>query len=872
MATNVDIDEYFEEGTIIAKDIIELCIKTGGKDGLQRGCLNLVKVQDYIKFFHSTSQIKIDELFFDLFKDLLLLIVAGGIKYVRPAAPLHDDIVIFHDAENCHLPRLIINRDSDGNVIRTTDGNLDFKDELASPIIAAKLINQIVREAIRCAEGPEVASENNHACDINNLSVAYNFVIHTRKQNFHPGKPFIQGVLSLTMAEVYEPDNWKLGAVDNKIKMLWLKALMFRDRFLTTETKKRTLFVLISGDRDFASDITATLGKNMDVIVICSEETKRPEFGNLIRSSSILNPISQKWYTLIEESRATPEEVNNITLSKLPPQIPILSKSITEQNCTSPSFDSLIIDELIYIVIEHSEGLNRQEVLELCKKNWTVKMDLTCYVLLPSTPQLRIKKLTLAKIKIFIHPDHCDPITEAHKKLDLCKAHKSDIPGKEGITKFIRFVDVALLNTGNNNKLEISICLPIAHFLVANPTILKEFTKTLQDNLTVHMEIKQTGNIIINSNEPIDPEIAERLKVLIKDNVIMDTAFVIPNITSIIIKENKKFNDERKELKVTYFIPKSTGSDVSVVIVRLKTNESIIERDQMKKLLQQISVPKETINISGISAFLIKKSWVCITTNIKNIHPNSHLVSNWSDNDITLSIEVSASTRFALDATVVTINTLLNTIIKNTHTLKIDHDKTSRFGFSYAINNALDQIFVHFTQFKKNLQSGYYKTEDSEFVAVFFQPRDVAIQKFVTVTITWWQAHDNQKLVMLHDTILKRLIEIESTYTDDFIETKSSYPVNKETLMDNTSLFAVFYNEPQKKYTLCGTKETIEKAKAFILEADAKVLNEHMNVLKDSTIGEQECILSIRPKDGLSAIATAWTPSSTAYTNQQKKY
>jgi hypothetical protein len=800
--------------------------------------------------------------------------IDGG--YIRPATPLHDDVVIFHDVENCFMSSKQINRDEFGNVIRTTDGSIDFLDKLASPILFGKLLNQIVLEALRCTEGTVIAD----ACDSSNWSfnkvksVSYNFVMHAKgKYEYRPSKDLMETMKTITQVTIHEPDNWKAGAADNKIRSLWHTALQYRLNFLPKNTLKRVLFVLISSDRDFASEINLSLNANMDVVVICSEEVRLPPFGNLM----IQNPehASRSWMRIVEGSRASSDEVNRREMAKFLPPVPhtvSLDRDVSLNVRHADVQTSVLPVTAGVIELEHSSTMSNFDVRAMCQKNWNVKMDIRYC---ESMGRCRCKDAALrglvhSKVKIFIHPDSADPYGDLRKKLDFCRTHKTDKPSKDG-KSYIRFVNEleampiihptsnSILNADTIDSLDsglvkdalgeakassvngptamnLSIHRPIAWFISSKPQILDELNNHLtasfpHASLVAHVNIDVASTVVIKQRDgaPIESTMYTRVEStvtkFINDNIEEDIALKLPDLTVADINNYNTFIDAMNKCEVTYFIPNSSVDTLFVVLVHRNTSQGREERDILRDLLTNFTMSESVVVITeSIQILFFQKGWVHIQEFLKSVHPSCRFSVQWPvvDGVKEAQICIKGSTADLTEKVHETIDMIIATVKENTTLITMDDWKRKRFGMSYGIGNQLKKCFNNTRTIEmRAIDKPWYccHSDSSECVATIFEPRNKATNTKISVIVTWWQftfTPDGGGGGGRGSTLVKSLTECAAAYFEKDVQSVVDKKLKVRLMSKEFDLMAVFCTESLAKCTLCGRKDDVDKASCWL--------------------------------------------------------
>ena len=183
-----------------------------------------------------------------------------------------DTIYIFHDSENCPIPRKYITRDKNMKSMFNNKEKVVFGDYPDGKCEAQ--FDVIVREVLRTAMSSYVGMTSDElTLDRKDFDILeYNLIVPSeRNNNFQIGEKTKKGSHSLGIYTI-EADN-KEGAVDNEIKDCIGKKIR-ELKHTPEERKKKILFILISGDRDFSNEVCLIQDtSNYDVVIIHSEDS-----------------------------------------------------------------------------------------------------------------------------------------------------------------------------------------------------------------------------------------------------------------------------------------------------------------------------------------------------------------------------------------------------------------------------------------------------------------------------------------------------------------------------------------------------------------------------------------------------------------------
>jgi len=115
----------------------------------------------------------------------------------------YDRVYVFHDAENCYIPKLFESRNPDGLLQKDSKGKVIFgkpPDGMFSTANGGVLYNEVLRVALICRLGEALTKPIDIGRAFRGV-VNYNFVLHINEANpFHPTPGSLRG---LTMQGVH---------------------------------------------------------------------------------------------------------------------------------------------------------------------------------------------------------------------------------------------------------------------------------------------------------------------------------------------------------------------------------------------------------------------------------------------------------------------------------------------------------------------------------------------------------------------------------------------------------------------------------------------------------------------------------------------
>ena len=222
----------------------------------------------------------------------------------------YDNIYVFHDAENCNLPAKLEARDGNNKKIFLPNGQLKFLESTEYPagvgsIQGAYVFKEIVRTGIACRIGIENAKRVNIVgLDIN---MSYHFVMSAKSVGtpYYPSESTLKDFVDIVGGNFHrhvqsdrkENPSW----TDQKIKELWEDQAKQCKKNFTPEAIERTLFILVSGDRDFAPEIRQAVKTGVDVNIIYSMDAPiRASIFEILKSP---HWAIGNWLDIVSESR-----------------------------------------------------------------------------------------------------------------------------------------------------------------------------------------------------------------------------------------------------------------------------------------------------------------------------------------------------------------------------------------------------------------------------------------------------------------------------------------------------------------------------------------------------------------------------------------
>ncbi|RYH31394.1 NYN domain-containing protein [archaeon] len=234
------------------------------------------------------------------------LIISGSTRNNAVKLP-YDNIFIFHDAENCPLPKKTIKRNAAGAKVMV-DGRVQFLDSHPhglGDICFADVYAGIIKTTLRCAlvgggADPGQVDKLLESVDVNkHLQVTYHFLFSGEISNpFYPVNSVLTGMHTKGV-NVLTADR-KKGSVDVKITDL-MNTELDKTRNYTEEGLAKTLFVLISGDRDFAHTVKRVRQGRIEVVLITS--TDCPANRDFLSILSGPAWTANNWLEIVENSQ-----------------------------------------------------------------------------------------------------------------------------------------------------------------------------------------------------------------------------------------------------------------------------------------------------------------------------------------------------------------------------------------------------------------------------------------------------------------------------------------------------------------------------------------------------------------------------------------
>jgi hypothetical protein len=181
---------------------------------------------------------------------------------------LYDAVYVFHDSENCYIPSQKEVRDADGQLVRRADNSVVFHEPMA--VQGVMVVKEVLRNALACKIGKDAAHEVDVLTAFDKLK--YYFVRNnTNGGPFAPNNSTVTDFSSVPGFMQVVLGGYKDGAVDHKIKELMAETIAdLQD--LPLAKKARILFVLVSGDRDFASNLMVARRQKIEVVLIHSAD------------------------------------------------------------------------------------------------------------------------------------------------------------------------------------------------------------------------------------------------------------------------------------------------------------------------------------------------------------------------------------------------------------------------------------------------------------------------------------------------------------------------------------------------------------------------------------------------------------------------
>ena len=185
------------------------------------------------------------------------------------------NVIIFHDGENCFIPKKEISRDKFGNMI-FSNSHTKFNNIFVD--YTAELIKQnVVKEAFDILMS-NVSNKNQpfsnfpnidlHNIDFRKVNSQYFFVLQHSKSKNNNFYPSFKTYDSISNSLFLVNANTKSNGVDLKINDLIDSSIKFLNK------NSPTLFVIISGDGDFRNSIHNAYQAGFECCVIFHSDTK----------------------------------------------------------------------------------------------------------------------------------------------------------------------------------------------------------------------------------------------------------------------------------------------------------------------------------------------------------------------------------------------------------------------------------------------------------------------------------------------------------------------------------------------------------------------------------------------------------------------
>jgi O-acetyl-ADP-ribose deacetylase (regulator of RNase III) len=248
------------------------------------------------------------------------------------ASSFPNKIFVFHDGENCPFHSRVPVRDANGALIRTDD-RVQFHSSYPpglGPIDFHTAYKGIMREALSNFVGRDVSAAINV---FKELTIEYNFVLaeHNSSNPFHPTKQVLTALQGLQVKNHHVDD--KPHSVDKKIMEL-LTAAVANVANYTHEAQQQTLFVLLSGDRDFAAGIRQVISAGIHMVIIYSQDAPLNQSmpGYLAKREMAMGV----WTDILDESRRVLAEQQHGKSPAASPQRQKVGHTISPLSLTLP--------------------------------------------------------------------------------------------------------------------------------------------------------------------------------------------------------------------------------------------------------------------------------------------------------------------------------------------------------------------------------------------------------------------------------------------------------------------------------------------------------------------------------------------------------
>ena len=284
----------------------------------------------------------------------------------------YDNIYVFHDAENCNLPSKLEARDFNNRKILLPNGHMKFLEPNEYPpgignIQGVYVFKEIVRTGIACKIGSENAKlVNIVALDIN---ISYHFVISGKAIGtpYYPSESTLKDFVDVVggnfhlhaQSDKKDNPNW----ADQKIKELWEDQAKQCKKNFTSAAIERTLFILVSGDRDFAPEIRQAVKIGVDVTIIYSMDA--PIRASIFEILKTPHWAVGNWLEIVSESRKRIGSTGTIPAIPYPQPpsaavaAPLMSNSFKDRGAILREDAELLYDYVLARAVKKKDPMER---------------------------------------------------------------------------------------------------------------------------------------------------------------------------------------------------------------------------------------------------------------------------------------------------------------------------------------------------------------------------------------------------------------------------------------------------------------------------------------------------------------------------------
>ena len=233
----------------------------------------------------------------------------------------YDNIYVFHDAENCLLSSKEEARLSNGQLVKLANGHIKFHQEpVLGNIQGAYVFKEIIRTGLACKIGVERAHSLMGRFAGLNIKYTYHLCMSPRLRQtaYYPSESTIKDFVDTVGRANFhiDPAITDHKNTDEILKDLWREQVSTCKTNFSLEAIERTLFILISGDRDFIQIIRDAYRIGVDVCVIYS--TDSPVRDAVKENLAERHWAVGTWLNIITEARS-----RDLMVPPPPPQQPL---------------------------------------------------------------------------------------------------------------------------------------------------------------------------------------------------------------------------------------------------------------------------------------------------------------------------------------------------------------------------------------------------------------------------------------------------------------------------------------------------------------------------------------------------------------------